>query len=265
MKSGGISANELASANASYARASARVASADAQEALAAAQVASVETELAKAIIVAPIDGVVLSRTVEPGNAVAATFQAPVLMRLAQDLATMELELDIDEADVGAVRAGQQATFSVDAFPDRVFEATVVTVLFASKTVSNVVTYPARLSVDNREGLLRPGMTATATITTGVDRQVLTVPNAALRFSPPASGPAPNMFSGPHGSGPTLTPEQLARQNAPKLYVLVDGQPVAREIVRGASDGQRTAVHGEGLAEGTPVVLAADPGDAAGR
>lgn len=253
------SSRELAAAKASYTRAVARVASAEAQAALADAQAASVETDLGKAVILSPIDGVVLTRQVEPGNAVAAAFQAPVLMTLAQDLTTMKLELDIDEADVGAVKAGQAASFTVDAFPERAFPATLVTVLFAPKKVSNVVTYPARLVVDNREGLLRPGMTTTATITTGTETGVLMVPNAALRFTPPLTGPARTMFSGGPGGGPALSPEALAKQNAPKVYILENGQPVPVEVVLGASDGQRTAVHSTGLTEGSQVVIGQAP------
>ncbi len=250
-----MSVSALVSAKASVTRAQARVAVGVAQELLAAAQVASVEAELGKAIILAPIDGVVLTRTVEPGNAVAATFQAPILMTLAQDLAAMELALDVDEADVAVVLAGQVATFTVDAYADQTFAATVLSVAFASRTVSNVVTYPARLTVDNRERRLRPGMTVTAVITTGVDRAALTLPNGALRFSPPVSDSGRTMFS---AGGATLTPEALAVLNAPKVYVLQDGQPVAVDVVRGASDGQRTVVSGAQLEEGTLVVIGPD-------
>ena len=248
------SVSALVTAKANFARAQARVAIGAAQELLAAAQVASVQTDLGKAIILAPIDGVVLTRTVEPGNAVAATFQAPVLMTLAQDLVAMQLTLDIDEADVGVVKAGQLATFTVDAFPDHPFPATVTLVALASKTVSNVVTYPATLSVDNHARLLRPGMTVTAIVTTGVDHAVLTLPNAALRFSPPATG-GRTMFS---GGSETLTPEALALENAPKVYILEGGQPVAVPVARGASDGQRTVVSGARLSEGTLVVVGQD-------
>ncbi|MFO0746705.1 MAG: efflux RND transporter periplasmic adaptor subunit [Myxococcota bacterium] len=256
--SGGASGREVAAAAANAERAAARVASAEAQAKLADAQVASVQTDLGKAVIVSPIDGIVLTRLVEPGTAVAASFQAPVLMTLAQDLSAMELDLAIDEADVGRVKKGQSATFTVDAFSDRSFPATVTAVLFASKTVSNVVTYPARLAVDNREGLLRPGMTTTATITTGVESGVLMVPNAALRFSPPATGPSRTMFSGPPGGGAAPSPEALAKLNAPKVYVLVDGQPSPIAVEVGSSDGQRTAVRGPGIAAGVAVVIGED-------
>lgn len=257
VKKGLESVSALVAARSAVARAVARVASGEAQQHLAAAQVASVQTELGKAIILAPIDGVVLTRTVEPGNAVAATFQAPVLMTLAQDLVAMKLTLDIDEADVAAVLAGQLATFTVDAYPERTFAATVTSVAFAARTVSNVVTYSATLTVDNRDRLLRPGMTVTAIVTTGIDRAVLTLPNAALRFSPPVTGRAGvTMFSGRPG---TLTPEALAALNAPKVYVLKDGQPVAVEVVKGSSDGQRTMVSGNGLSEGTEVVVGPAP------
>ncbi len=257
-----IAERELIAARAAHARALARIESATAQEALADAQVKSVETDLQKAVIRSPIDGVVLSRAVEPGTAVAASFQAPVLMTIAESLEQMELELDIDEADVGEVAAGQRASFTVDAFAEEEFPAEVMTVLFASKTVSNVVTYPARLSVDNRARRLRPGMTATATITTGVDRGVLLVPNAALRFAPPSEGRGGRApFVGPMAPNrQAQTGEALARQNAPKVWVLRDGAPAPIEVVRGASDGRNTVVSGQGLGEGTLVLIGQETG-----
>src|SRR5690606_35566594 len=111
-----------------------------------------------------PIDGMVLTRDVDPGATVAASLSAPVLFTIAGDLREMELQVDVDEADVGEVRVGQQASFTVDAFPDRTFPATIKDIRFVSETVQNVVTYKALLTVDNSELLLRPGMTATADI-----------------------------------------------------------------------------------------------------
>ena len=257
-KSNLVSAGELTTAKASYARALAHVESAAAQEALAQAQVEAVESDIGKAVIRAPIDGVVLSRTVEPGTAVAATFQAPVLLTIAEGLERMELELDVDEADVGAVAPGQHATFTVDAFPEREFPAEVTAVLFASKTVSNVVTYPAHLTVDNADHRLRPAMTATATITTGVDRGVLLVPSAALRFAPPTQAGAGAPFMGMGMSRQPRSGEALAIENAPKVYVLRAGAPVPVEVVRGHSDGHQTVVVSDVLREGDLVVIGQD-------
>ena len=142
------------------------------------------QTNLDKAIIVSPINGVVLARSVEPGQTVAASLQAPVLFTLAEDLAKMELHVDVDEADVGQVRDGQQATFTVDAYPDRVFPAQITQVRYGSQSVEGVVTYLTVLNVDNSDLSLRPGMTATADIVVKELKNALLVPNAALRFAP---------------------------------------------------------------------------------
>lgn len=150
----------------------------------AAAQVQAYETQLTKATIYAPIDGVVLERKVSVGQTVQASFSTPELFTLASDLTQMELDVNIDEADVGAVREGQSATFTVDAYPNKQFEAKLISVHSASETVQNVVTYKGVLLVKNPELLLKPGMTATAEILTGTVRNALLVPNAALRFIP---------------------------------------------------------------------------------
>ena len=122
------------------------------------------ESNLAKTKIASPISGVVLKRNVDPGQTVASSFQAPVLFSIAEDLRRMELQVDVDEADVGRVKVGQSATFGVDAFPDRKFPAKIRDIRFASETIQGVVTYKAVLDIDNSDLLLRPGMTATAEI-----------------------------------------------------------------------------------------------------
>ncbi len=155
--------------------------------ALGTAQVDQYESQLKKATIYAPIDGVVLDRKVSKGQTVAATFNTPVLFTLASDLTQMELDVDIDEADVGVVHAGQEAFFTVGAYPDKQFDAKLISVHNASTNVQNVVTYRGVLLVDNSKLLLKPGMTATAEIVTGRLAKATLVPNAALRFVPPAS------------------------------------------------------------------------------
>ncbi|WP_406827550.1 efflux RND transporter periplasmic adaptor subunit [Microbulbifer sp. ARAS458-1] len=177
---------ELEAAEAADRRARADVAVAEANVESASADLASAETNLAKAIIVSPVDGVVLSRVVEPGQTVAASLSAPVLFTLAEDLSKMELEVSVDEADIGKMSKGLNATFSVDAWPGREYPATVTRVSLGSSIVDNVVSYSTLLSVDNPDQTLRPGMTATATITTESRENVLLVPNVALRFTPPA-------------------------------------------------------------------------------
>jgi HlyD family secretion protein len=142
------------------------------------------ETELKKTVIYAPISGIVLSRDMEPGQTMAASLEAPLLYTLAEDLRHMELQVDVDEADVGAVKDGQQAIFSVDAYPNRIFSATITQVRFGAEETDGVVTYKTVLKVENPDLLLRPGMTATANIIVQRDEKQLLVPNTALRFTP---------------------------------------------------------------------------------
>jgi HlyD family secretion protein len=177
LKTNAMSQQDYDTARADYLRAQGGVA-------LSSAQVQQNETMLQKATIYAPIDGVVLDRKVSKGQTVVASFSTPVLFTLASDLKQMELDVDIDEADVGTVRAAQNAQFTVGAYPDRKFAARMVTVHNASQTVQNVVTYRGVLLVDNSSLLLKPGMTASAEIITGRLQQAIIVPNAALRFVP---------------------------------------------------------------------------------
>ena len=178
---------ELDSAQAAYNRAKADLASARASVVQNEAIQNANRNDLSKTVVRSPINGIVLNRNVEPGQTIAASFQAPVLFTLAEDLTQMELQVDVDEADVGQVHAGQTARFTVDAYPDRNFDAKVTQVRYGSQTVSGVVTYKTILKVDNRDLLLRPGMTATAHIMVNEDKNALLVPNAALRFSPPVT------------------------------------------------------------------------------
>ncbi|MGH6781417.1 MAG: efflux RND transporter periplasmic adaptor subunit, partial [Sphingomonadaceae bacterium] len=193
------SRTEMDSGRAEYQRAIAGVRAAEAQVSQARAQLSSAQTNLSKASIVSSVTGVVLSRQVEPGQTVAASFNAPVLFIIAEDLSKMQLEVKVDEADVGQVKQGQRASFTVDAWPGRSFPARIERVdvganasgstssstsSAASSASGSVVAYTAVLSVENPELILRPGMTATAEIVTSEKQNVLLVPNAALRFSP---------------------------------------------------------------------------------
>ncbi|MGE3916731.1 MAG: efflux RND transporter periplasmic adaptor subunit, partial [Hyphomicrobiaceae bacterium] len=180
------STHDLEAAEAAFERAKAGVASAEADVGVADADLKLNETNLAKARIASPIDGVVLKRSVDPGQTVASSLQAPVLFSIAEDLTQMELQVDVDEADVGKVKSGQTATFTVDAFPERRFPAMIRDVRYASETIQGVVTYKAVLTIDNTELLLRPGMTATAEIRVTEIADALLVPNSALRYRPVA-------------------------------------------------------------------------------
>jgi HlyD family secretion protein len=237
--------------------AAARAAVADARAAL-----SSDETNLRKASIRSPIDGVVLTRTVDPGNAVAASLQAVTLFTLAEDLTKMVLKADIDEADVGKVSEGQGATFTVSAYPARRYPAQITRVGFGSTTKENVVTYVAELEVANDDLSLRPGMTATATITATERRGVLLVPNAALRYTPAADGAAPAAADGglvsrlmprPPRTG---TPRRAVTTaaGARQVWVLREGVPAAVAVTPGVSDGRRTEVDSAALREGDAVI-----------
>ena len=208
---------------------------------LASAQVKADETLLSKATIFSPIDGVVLDRKVSRGQTVVAAMQTPVLFTLASDRSQMELDVDIDEADVGQVHPGQGATFTVDAYPGRTFDAKLVSIHSAPKTVQGVVTYQGVLLVSNANGLLKPGMTATAQITASRIRDALLVPNSALRFTPPAGAAAPAPTGPVNGrvwvsSGRKLEPRDLklgatdGRQTQVLSGQITAGEPVATEI-----------------------------------
>ncbi|GAB2892429.1 efflux RND transporter periplasmic adaptor subunit [Uliginosibacterium flavum] len=178
------SATELDAARAKLARAVADQATAEAAATESAGAVKQGETDLGKATIRSSTNGIVLKRTVEPGQTVAASLQAPVLFSLAEDLSEMELIVSVSEADVGQVREGMPATFTVDAYPDKVFPASIKQVRYGATTVDNVVSYQTVLLVKNADLKLRPGMTATADIKVAEHKGVLLVPNAALRFKP---------------------------------------------------------------------------------
>lgn len=253
------STHELDISEALYHRAVASLASAEAEVAVAQADLRLNETNLSKASIYSPISGVVLKRNVDPGQTVASTLQAPVLFSIAEDLTKMEVQVDVDEADVGKVKVGQSATFTVDAYPERRFPATIREVYFASEVVQGVVTYKALLTVDNSELLLRPGMTATAQIAVEDVRDAVLVPNTALRFSPPAETSPRQQTSllrrvlpGPPQFRPASEKED---PNAPrKVWVLRDGAPVAVPVVTNATDGKRTAITGD-ISPGQAVIV----------
>ena len=236
------SVEDLEIAGAAAARSEATLASARAQVEVRRAALEAEQTTLEKAAIRAPIGGVVISRAVEAGQTVAASFQTPVLFTLAEDLTRMELHLDIDEADIGRVREGQTATFAVDAFSRRRFPGTITSVRVAPRTVQGVVTYEALLSVDNPDLALRPGMTATAEITTDQRHDVLLVPNAALRFTPPVS-----RIDAEHNGRPS---EQRRR-----VWALWEGKPVQIPVSVDASDGRWTEVTAGELEAGQALLV----------
>jgi HlyD family secretion protein len=245
------SQHDLDAAQAALQRAEADEANAKAQVSEAEATLDFNETDLSKAVIRSPINGIVLARSVEPGQTVAASLQAPVLFTLAEDLTQMELHVDVDEADVGLVKGGQEATFTVDAYPDRDFPARITQVRYGSQTVDGVVTYETVLTVDNSDLSLRPGMTATADITVKKIENAVLVPNAALRFAPPVEEKEAPSNQGsivnkllPHP--PRRTPKRpegaTADRKQQRVWTVRDGQLVAIAVTTGATDGTMTEV-----------------------
>ncbi len=240
-------------------RAAASVDVAEANVQIAEAQLKLQEADLAKSSIYAPIDGVVLKRDVDPGQTVASSLQAPVLFVIAADLRRMELKAAIDEADIGMVAPGQSAKFTVDAFSGRTFDADIRDIAFASVTTDGVVTYDARLDVDNEELLLRPGMTATVDVVTREAKDVITVPSAAFRFRPPVADERggwslTNLFMPrmPRGARP---PQRTAPADGSRtIYLLEDGRPKSVRVKTGSTDGERTEIV-SGLEEGAPVIV----------
>lgn len=261
------SAAELDTARANVTRAAAALESAAAAVAQAEAQLSTDRTNLSKASIVSPIDGVVLSRTVEPGNAVAASLQAVTLLSLAEDLAQVRVELAVDEADVGNVRPGQKAFFTVSSYPTRRYPASVTLVAFGSTKTDNVITYTTYLEVRNDDLSLRPGMTAAATIVANEHDGVLVVPNTALRFNPESA--AANAKAGSSGGVtsmlmprmPSTGPKKPGTENRRgpnaerRIWVLDQGQPVPITVTVGISDGRLTEVSAPELKEGMAVIV----------
>ncbi|MFC3162526.1 efflux RND transporter periplasmic adaptor subunit [Ciceribacter thiooxidans] len=250
---------DLDSARYTYEAAVATVESAKADVISAEASLDLAKVNLAKATIVSPIDGIVLSRAVDPGATVAASLEAPKLFTIAGDLKEMELQVDIDEADVGQVAVGQTATFTVDAFTDKRFPAEITEIRYASETVNDVVTYMGILKVRNDEMLLRQGMTATADIVVQSIKDALLIPNAALRYTPPETltvkpGRSSGVFSmfRPPRMGSLTTAEPQGSERT--IWVMRNGVATAVNIEIGASDGQNTVVTKGELAEGDLVI-----------
>ena len=261
------SKTELDAAQASFERAQADEAAARASVVEVRAALSTDETNLSKASIKSPIDGIVLTRTVDPGNAVAASLQAVTLFTIAEDLTKMKLQVNVDEADVGMVEVGQEASFTVSAHPARRYPAKITRVAYGSTTTDNVVTYITYLEVENTDLSLRPGMTATATIKATERRDVLLVPNTALRFTPTSTDASAGNAAAAKGGGIVSSLVPRFRPGAPKtataatgsaaarrVWVLRDGAPVAVAIRAGVSDGRMTEVTSTELSPGTPVI-----------
>ena len=257
------SQEELDTAAAAAERAVAALAVARAKVEQAQAQLDADTRTLEKTEIRSPIDGTVLKRQVEPGQTVAASLQTPVLFTLAEDLTQMELNVAVDEADVGQVTEGLKAEFTVDAYPNRRFPATITQVRFSPQTVNGVVTYAALLSLDNADLSLRPGMTATAEIVVRGLKDALLVPNSALRFTPPPATAAKGNDGGLVGMLLPRRPPDARRPKgkdaktvkAARVWTLQGGVPTALEVKAGVTDGTLTEVLDGTLEPGTAVLV----------
>lgn len=255
---GMIAEQALETAQAARDRAESAVATAEANLAIAVAELKQQQADLSKSAIYAPIDGMILTRSVDPGQTVAASLSAPVLFLIAANLESMQLEAAIDEADIGTVEKGQRARFTVDAFPGRRFDAEIRDIAYAAATTEGVVTYLAKLSVRNDELLLRPGMTATVSVVTRQVEGALVVPTAAFRFRPPVEDARrgfslQNLFMPPRMGRARAPATRQTDDGARVLYVLEDGAPKAVRVRTGATDGERTEIL-SGLEPGARVI-----------
>jgi HlyD family secretion protein len=257
-------AQDMDSSEAATLRAAASADAAAADITAAKADLAILDADILKTRILSPIDGVVLKRSVEPGLTVAASLQAPVLFKIAQDLTRIKLEAAVDEADIGTVKVGQAAGFTVDAYRGRTFPARIERLSFAPETVDGVVTYKAVLSAANEDLSLRPGMTATARITVEAYKQALTIPNEVLRYAPPVQKEAESfsitrMFM-PRFPRSSSTKSVVAADGSRSVYILKDGAPSEVKIKLGATDGKVTVVREGDLKQGEAVILSQKQG-----
>jgi HlyD family secretion protein len=263
---------DTAVANARVARAS--VEQGKGQLAQARAALEQARTNLRYTDILSPTDGVVISRAVNVGQTVAASLSAPVIFTIAQDLKKMEVHTNVAESDIGRLKPGMRVSFTVDAYPGEPFRGSIRDIRNAPQVVQNVVTYDAVIDVSNEELKLKPGMTATVSVVTDRRSDVLTVPNAALRFRPESAGPpgAPTAAAGPRERAPGggqrergegrrnrgedegMGPPVVVKRT---VYALVNGEPQPREVTTGLSDGRVTEITGGNLKEGEIVILSA--------
>jgi HlyD family secretion protein len=214
------------------------------------AELDAAQVNLGYTRIISPVDGTVVSRNVTQGQTVAASFQTPTLFLIATDLTRMQVDTNVSESDIGGVKEGNKATFTVDAFPKRTFDGAVTQVRQSPQTVQNVVTYDAVISTDNRDLVLKPGMTASTHIIVDQRGEVLRVPSQALRYTPGGlSAPASRAPSGAET----------------RLWVLRDGQPVQISVVTGLDDETFTEILNGDLQPGDQVVVGEQRGSSGGK
>ena len=239
------SKKEVDEASIAVEQAKAQVAAAIAQSEQSTAELKTAQEDLRKAVVISPVDGIVLERKVEPGQTVVASMQTPVLFTMAEDLTKMKVLVSVDEADIGEVKEGQKAEFSVDAYPNTKFNGVITQLRLNSQIVNGVVTYDAVVEVENDKLLLRPGMTASAQIITGVMKNALTLPNSALRFTP-------KTLQKEEGK---KAKENTQNGNEKEIWVLRNGTPVKVKITILKTDGTETAVESDALSRDDQVIV----------
>ena len=232
-----VARSELDTAETNHETSKATVSAAKAQVAQTEAALSLAETNLYYTKIVSPVEGIVVSRNVDVGQTVAASFQTPTLFSIAQDLTKMQIDANVDESDIGNIKVRQDVEFIVDAYPDITFKGSVWQVRNAPITVQNVVTYDVVIQVANPELKLKPGMTANVSIITAIKKDVLKIPNAALRFSLSEKG--------------VQTPEK----KGPGIWILEKEQPMRIPVSTGISDGNYTELVSGEIREGQEVII----------
>lgn len=236
-----IARSDVDTAETNHDTAKAQVTAAKAQVSLADAALRTAQTSLSYTRILSPVDGIVVSRNVDIGQTVAASFQTPTLFTIARDLTKMQIDANVDEADIGRIKVGQPVDFTVDAYPDTAFKGTVSQIRNAPIAVQNVVTYDVVIKVDNREAKLKPGMTANVSIIISSKNDVLKVPNAALRFRVSEKIPGGEQRKGTEkGHG---------------IWTLENGKPKRLAVSTGISDGNYTEVVSDNLREGQEIII----------
>ena len=229
-----VAKSELDQAESDYLANIAQVGAQKAQISQARATLKTAQTNLGYTRIIAPVDGTIISRKIDLGQPVAASFQAPELFTIAQDLTNMQIEVNVSEADIGKVKTGQDVTYTLDGYPDSVFEGQVTQVRISPTTVSNVVTYVVIVDVNNEDLKLIPGMTANVSIITNKKENVLCAPNVALKFTPETTG---------------------QKYQSQGIWILDKNKPTRIDIKQGASDDSRFEVLSDKIKEGTEVLI----------
>jgi HlyD family secretion protein len=251
LKEGVVAQSDFDAAETKFAEAQATVAATEAGIRQTRGSLAQAETNLHYSIIRSPVDGTVISRNVDVGQTVAASFQTPTLFTIAQDLTKMQIETSIDEADIGKIKTGQSVRFTVDAYPDSSFKGNVVQIRSAPVITQNVVTYVVVVGVDNGDLRLKPGMTANVTVEVGRKDNVLKIPSAALRFIPRSPEKGAKEAAKPAGA-----PGRKEKRSGPKVYLLTETQqPKAVPIKTGLSGDNFVELESGELKENDQVIV----------